>query len=136
MTMRSAGDGQVTTNNEVRTTNRLRRGAWVVVGLVGGLMVGPGCNSASFLPPPPPELSNAPEVVGNPFGGMTPSPPKAASPAVAVWKDAVRRSVGTAKIVELILSRAPNGDRVYLEQALRRELGKVQIVFRAVEPKA
>jgi DNA-binding LacI/PurR family transcriptional regulator len=108
----------------------------VVVGLAGGLLVGPGCNSGSFLPPPPPELSHAPEVVSNPFAGRTPSPPEAASPAVAGRKAAVRRSVGTAKIVELILSRAPNGDRVYLEQALRRELGKVQIVFRTVEPKA
>jgi ABC-type sugar transport system substrate-binding protein len=108
----------------------------VVVGLAAGLLVAPGCDSASFLPPPPPELSNPSEVGSNPFAGTMPTPPKAASPANAGRKDAVRRSVGNAKIVELILSRSPNGDRVYLVQALRRDFGKVQIVFRTVEPKA
>jgi ABC-type sugar transport system substrate-binding protein len=108
----------------------------VVVGLAAGLLIAPGCNSGSFLPPPPPELSNSPQEVSNPFAGATSSPPKAASPATAGRKDAVRRSVGTATIVELILSRTPNGDRVYLEQALRRDLGKVPIIFRIVEPKA
>jgi ABC-type sugar transport system substrate-binding protein len=32
--------------------------------------------------------------------------------------------------VELILARAPNSDRIYLMQVLRRELGKVPMVFR------
>src|SRR5579883_315926 len=128
MTMRSTGDGQ-------GATARSRLATWAVVGLAASLLVVPGCNSASFLPPPPPELSNA-EVSSNLFAGTTPSPPKAASLANAGRTDAVRPSLGTAKIVELILSRSPNGDRLYLKQALRRELGKVQIVFRSVEPKA
>src|SRR5262249_7636358 len=123
MTMRSAGDGR-------RATELLRSVVWVVVGLAAGLLAVAGGNSASFLPPPPPELSKPPQVDSNPFTFATPPSSRAASPAIAGRKDAAQRLLGTAQIVELILARPPDGDRLYLVQALRRELGKVKVLFR------
>jgi ABC-type sugar transport system substrate-binding protein len=81
-------------------------------------------------------LSKAPEGGSNSFAGTTPGPPQAVSAAIAGRKDGLRRSAGTAKIVELILARPTNADRMYLVQALRREMGKAKILFRTVEPQA
>ena len=38
------------------------------------------------------------------------------------------------RIVELILARPPDADRVYFEQFLRLELGKVRIPLRRTQP--
>jgi len=70
-----------------------------------------------------------------PFTGAAPAAIKTASPGLAARKDATRRSLGRARIVELILAKAPDSDRLYLAQAQRREMGKAKIVFRTVEPK-
>jgi ABC-type sugar transport system substrate-binding protein len=102
---------------------------------LAGLVLGPGCDSASFMPPPPPELTEATGVGTGPLAGPAPAP-ATGSPALAARKDVTKAALGSAKIVELILARAPDPDRIYLEQALRRETGKARIVFRIVEPKS
>jgi ABC-type sugar transport system substrate-binding protein len=44
--------------------------------------------------------------------------------------------VGTGKVVELILARTADDNRMYLTQCLRRDLGKATIVFRSGGPTA
>src|SRR5262249_5485095 len=75
------------------------------VALLPMLLIAPGCDSSSFVPPPPAELIGPGESDLGPSsgGGAALSPTFSTS-----RKDVTKRAVGTARIVELILARKPD----------------------------
>jgi ABC-type sugar transport system substrate-binding protein len=88
--------------------------AWVILS---------GCDSASFIPPPP--ESKTPADSG--FAAARDGAGKAATSAVPA---AGKRAGGTVRIVELILDGPANSDRMYFEQVLRGDLAKSRIPLR------
>jgi len=103
-------------------------GAAAMAAMLAASVISAGCDSASFLPPPPPEL-NGPVKPG--FVAAAAGAGNAATTSVpAAGKHADRG----LRIVELILARPPDGDRVDFIQILRRELGKVQTRLRVTQP--
>ncbi len=97
-----------------------------------------GCDSASFVPPPPPEVSDSAEQVAH---SLSPLPPSLRSTAkeessFATSRESVdpRQGRSGSSVVKLVLSQPPDSDHLLLGQALRRELGKAKIPFRVVMP--
>jgi hypothetical protein len=73
--------------------------------------------------------------IGSSFAANYDTPgPGTESPVPAGGKAESRRPPGAARTVEFILARPANADRDYLELALRREMGKGRIMFRANQP--
>ena len=113
----------------------IQPGPCLVLG-IAALGVLPGCDSTSFVPSRPPELSPSPTAAAK-TSGAAPSPsvpPAATSPAAAAGAKPPATPTVRARLVELILARPANLDRVYLEQFLRREAGINKCAFRAVSP--
>jgi ABC-type sugar transport system substrate-binding protein len=110
----------------------LSRAAMAAV--LAALAVSSGCGSGSFVPPPPAELKPpAGSGLAATYDGTgTATPP----PAPAGGKAESRRLPGAAPIVELVLARPANTDREFLQQALRREMGKGRIIFRVDQPES
>ncbi|MGA2703626.1 MAG: sugar ABC transporter substrate-binding protein [Isosphaeraceae bacterium] len=109
----------------------IRPGPCLVLG-IAALGVLPGCDSTSFVPSRPPELSGSSTTAARPAGAaLSPSVPPATTTAGT-------RSPATptarARLVELILARPASLDRSYLEQFLRRETGIKKCAFRVVSP--
>ncbi len=100
--------------------------------LLAAMAASSGCDSASFVAPPPPELKKS---IESGFSTKYDGPgPATESPVPAGGKAESRRPPGAARIVELILARPGNADRDYLELAMRREMGKDRIMFRINQP--
>lgn len=99
-------------------------------GLVLALLVAGGCDSLSFTPPRPAELT-APAKSTAPVRPGASSPAPADSPAKAV---AAKTPKARARLVELIVSQPPDVDRLYLEQFLRRDVGVQKFAFRSTKP--
>ena len=100
--------------------------------LLAAMALSSGCDSASFVTPPPPELK---KQIDSGFAANYDRPgPVTESPVPAGGKAESRRPPGAARIVELILARPGNADRDYLQLALRREMGKGRIMFHPVQP--
>jgi ABC-type sugar transport system substrate-binding protein len=124
-------------------TNRdwTRRAGRVLLALIGFLST-TGCDSDSFVPPPPAELSKGPDAALGGLSGDRIDPAATASRSVSSKSTSrtagLRRtaSVGSARIIELLLARPADDDRNYLVQVLRREAGKARMVFRIVQPES
>ena len=118
-----------------------RRVGWVVFALAGLILV-PGCDSESFVPPPPPGLGKPAETsLGSLSGSRVDPAPSASRPSSSlstVRKAGTRRpsGVGTARIIELLLAHSVDADRYYLVQVLRREAGNAKTAFRLVQPES
>jgi ABC-type sugar transport system substrate-binding protein len=105
---------------------------------LAGVLLAPGCDSMSFVPPPPPELSN-PAQTGVGTASRTPAvstPSSTSSPLFSSSGriDGAGRLTGGGKIVELILAKPPNPGQMYLAIALRRDLGKATMSLRYTKP--
>jgi ABC-type sugar transport system substrate-binding protein len=103
-------------------------------GLLGVL----GCD-ASFVPPPPPELSDSTASGLRPDAGLAgnirPATSRNQSPSAnARANDVASGTRGGARVVKLILSRPADSDHLFLAQVLRREVGKGRAAFRFVKP--
>ena len=85
-----------------------------------------GCDAGSFTPPRPSELPGGSPAAATPRNGS-------ATPDLSA-KGEGRGSAPQARTVELILCRAQTGDRVVLEQVLRREFGKARVSLRMIKP--
>ncbi len=113
----------------------IQPGPCLVLG-VAALGVLPGCDSTSFVPPRPPELSRSPAAAAK-TSGAAPSPsvpPATTSPAAAAGAKPLPTPTARARLVELILARPASLDRSYLEQFLRRETGIKKCAFRVFSP--
>jgi ABC-type sugar transport system substrate-binding protein len=116
------------------TSTRLGRvcgitpGAAAMAVVLAAAVISAGCDSASFVPPPPPEL-NAPVKAGNAatFEG-------AGSAATSSVPAAGKHAGKGTRVVELILARPPDPDRVYFDSVLRHELAKALIPLRLTQP--
>ncbi len=110
----------------------IQPGPCLVLGIAAlGLL--PGCDSTSFVPSRPPELSPSPTAAAKTSGAApSPSIPPATTTlaAAAGTKTPATRTVVRARLVELILARPASLDRSYLEQFLRRETGIKKCAFR------
>src|SRR4051794_3625310 len=106
-------------------SRRRKRLAALGFGL-GLLMLAGGCDSLSFTPARPTELTPS----GAPGGVVPAATATPASPARAAAKASKTR----ARLVELILSQPPDVDRLYLEQFLRRDSGVQKFAFRSTKP--
>ncbi|MGA9924021.1 MAG: sugar ABC transporter substrate-binding protein [Isosphaeraceae bacterium] len=110
----------------------IQPGPCLVLG-IAALGVLPGCDSTSFVPSRPPELSPSPTAAAK-TSGAAPSPwvpPATTTPAAAAGtKTPATPTVVRARLVELILARPASLDRSYLEQFLRRETGIKKCAFR------
>ena len=104
---------------------------------IAALGVLPGCDSTSFVPSRPPELSGSPTAAARTSGAaLSPSvPPATTTPAAAAGAKSPATPTVRARLVELILARPASLDRAYLEQFLRRETGIKKCAFRVVSPK-
>ena len=118
-----------------------RRLGWVLFVLTA-LVPAPGCDSESFVPPPPKELSRPAE---SGLGGIaataveTGTSAGRASSGPAAGRKAARKrpaETGSGRIIELLLAHPADSDRNYLIKVLRREVGKAKMVFRLVEPES
>jgi ABC-type sugar transport system substrate-binding protein len=87
-----------------------------------------GCDSASFVPTPPPELNEPVKP------GIAPTFDRAGSAVTSSVPAAGKHAGQGARIVELILAHPPDSDRALLEQLLRIELAKVLIPLRITQP--
>jgi ABC-type sugar transport system substrate-binding protein len=111
---------------------------WVAISGMACALVAPGCDSTSFVPPPPPELSDpaqsdgAPDSVSAELPPLSPADSGSASNAGRVGGG--RRVAGGPKIIELVLAKPPNRERVYLTQSLRRDAGKAKMLLRVTNP--
>jgi ABC-type sugar transport system substrate-binding protein len=103
-------------------------GAAAMAAMLAASVISAGCDSASFVPPPPPELN---EPVRPGFVATYEGAGNAATSSVTVAEKHAGRGV---RIVQLILARPPDADRVYFDVVLRRELAKVQIPLRLTQP--
>jgi ABC-type sugar transport system substrate-binding protein len=100
--------------------------------MLAASLISAGCDSTSFVPPPPPEL-NAPAKPG--FAATYEGASNAATSSVpAAGKPTGKTAGGGVRIVELILARPADADRLYLDQVLRRELAKARIPLRLTQP--
>ena len=110
----------------------IQPGPCLVLG-IAALGVLAGCDSTSFVPSRPPELSPFPTAAAK-TSGAAPSPsvpPATTTPAAAAGtKIPATPTVVRARLVELILARPASLDRSYLEQFLRRETGIKKCAFR------
>ncbi len=109
----------------------IQPGPCLVLG-IAALAVLPGCDSTSFVPSRPPELSGSSTAAAR-TSGAAPSPsvpPATTSPAAAAGAKPLATPAVRARLVELILARPASLDRSYLEQFLRRETGIKKCAFR------
>ncbi len=106
-------------------TNRVAAAAILVA-----MVIAPGCDSETFAPPPNPELS---EPVKPGFTANYERAAATAAPASSI-PPAGKAARQGPRFVEMILARPPDGDRVYLEQLLRSELGNARIPLRLTQP--
>lgn len=118
------------TNTLIWPVHGITAGAAAIAAVLAASVVLVGCDSASFVPPRPPELNEpvAPAITAT----FDRSNGQATSSAPAAGKHA---GEGT-RIVELILGRPPDDDRVFFDTVLRRDLGKYQIPLRLTRPDA
>jgi len=108
-----------------------------LVRVIAALAVLPGCDSTSFVPSRPPELSGSPTAAARTSGAaLSPSvPPATTTPAAAAGAKSPATPTVRARLVELILARPACLDRACLEQFLRRDTGIKKCAFRVVSPK-
>jgi ABC-type sugar transport system substrate-binding protein len=104
----------------------------LAIGMAG---VSPGCDSMSFVPPRPAELSAGAASGPNTSVGTSAVASAPASTRAGEGTKAARSpSLPRARIVELILSQPPSVDRLFMEQFLRRDAGTKKCAFRSVKP--
>jgi ABC-type sugar transport system substrate-binding protein len=121
-----------TTMTRPAPTRRRAASVAAMAAALAAIGISAGCDSSSFVSPPPSsgkrslESGIAATFDGKAAGAATTSP--------AAAKPQPRHAGGTARVVELILARPANDDRVYLTQALRRELGKALIPLQVSVP--
>jgi hypothetical protein len=87
-----------------------------------------GCDSASFVPPHPPELNEPVKP------GVAATSATARGAETFTGPETQKHAGGGVRIVELILAQPPDSDRSLLEQLLRIELAKHLIPFRFDQP--
>jgi DNA-binding LacI/PurR family transcriptional regulator len=113
---------------------------WAAISCVAGVLLAPGCDSMSFVPPRPPELSN-PAQTGDGAASRTPVVSTSSSTNAPLLSssgriDGAGRSTGGGKIVELVLAKPPSTERLYLVQSLRRDFGKATMSLRYTKPES
>ena len=110
-----------------------RAPAAAMAAVLAGLMVTTGCGCGSFVETPPQELK---KPLDSGFAATYDRPADPATPSAAPARSENKRPGGSAPIVELILARPADTDRMYLEQALRREMGRARMIFRMTPPES
>ncbi len=110
-------------------------GAYLVPG-IAALAVLAGCDSNSFVPSRPPELSgSAPAAARTPGAALAPAArPATTTTSAAEGTRSTATPIARARFVELLLARPASVDRNYLEHFLRRETGSKKCAFRIVSP--
>jgi ABC-type sugar transport system substrate-binding protein len=106
--------------------HKIRSGAAVAAMLAASVVLA-GCDSASFVPPRPPELTEPvkPRIAAASEG-------QGAATTSVVTSAGKHAGIGV-RIVELILAQPPDSDRVLFDQVLRIELAKVLIPLRLTQ---
>ena len=113
---------------------------WILSILAGMISVS-GCDSSSFVPPRPAELSKPPETsIGSLSGGTVPksSGSRPDFPSSTAGKGNRRRPTGSgsARVIEMILAHHSDDDRHFLAMIMRRDAGKAKLSFRIAEPES
>jgi ABC-type sugar transport system substrate-binding protein len=115
--------------NTTTTRRRPVRGLTAIGAAMAAMLalISAGCESDSFVPPPPevkesakPSVTAAPDGTGNAVASSVPAEAKPAG--------------GGVRIVELILAQRGGSDRLYFDQFLRKELAKSLIPLRLRQP--
>ncbi len=117
-----------TTNTLIWPVHGITAGAAVIAAILAVSVVLVGCDSASFVPPRPPELNEpvAPTITATYDGANRAATSSVPAPG--------KHESGGTRVVELILARPPDDDRIFFDTVLRRELGKVMIPLRLTKP--
>jgi hypothetical protein len=99
--------------------------------VLAAAMISLGCDSASFIPAPPPPSSPSKPGFAATYRGV----PDANASSIPTGQNATGKPAGRGgRIVELILASPGDTDRIYLDQVLRRELAKERIPLRLTQP--
>ncbi len=112
--------------------SRLIKGAILTL-LVLGLAL--GCDSSSFVPPRPAELIRSTATPDRVIAKSASPAPATAATGARGTKSAPKAGTARVRLVELLLARPANLDRLYLEQYLRRDTGLSKCAFRSEMPK-
>ncbi|MBV8488303.1 MAG: substrate-binding domain-containing protein [Planctomycetaceae bacterium] len=92
-----------------------------------------GCDSSVFVPPRPAELIRSTATPDRAIARSASSAPVAATSNPGA-RSVSKSSVARARLVELLLARPANLDRLYLEKYLRRDAGLNKCTFRSEMP--
>jgi hypothetical protein len=112
----------------LRPVGGITVGAAAMAAVLAVAMISAGCDSASFVPPKPPELNEPVKSDIMATSGGTGAASTLLDPSVG------KHASSSARIVELILARPPDSDRALFDQVLRIELAKVLIPLRLTRP--
>jgi ABC-type sugar transport system substrate-binding protein len=123
------GSGWVTSRS---SKSRLINGAILVLSALG---LAVGCDSTSFVPPRPTELGRPTVMPERADAKAAGSVPATVATNASGTKSEATAGVARARLVELLLARPANLDRLYLEQYLRRDTALSKCAFRSVIPK-
>jgi ABC-type sugar transport system substrate-binding protein len=97
-----------------------------------------GCDSAAFVPPPPPEVSEIAKPITAFLPPVSDSSPFASkqhtSSAASQDSERLHRERSGGRIVTLVLTHPPDSDHLLLADVLWREAGKARLPFRVVKP--
>jgi ABC-type sugar transport system substrate-binding protein len=114
-----------TTITRIGPLGGITAGAAAMAAILAALAISAGCDSAAFVPPLRPELSEPATAANDDAASST-----ATSSVPAAGKTASKRT----RIVELILARPPDADRIVFDNMLRRELARVLVPLRLTQP--
>jgi hypothetical protein len=116
----------------------MKRWIWLAFLGIVSVLSGSGCDSTTFVAPPPAELAE-PEPANGAAGSRSAVLPRLPSNTSAPVSNTAevdgRRSTGGGpRVAELILAKPPNPDRIYLTSALRRDAGRAKMLIRISQP--